>query len=385
MNYSQNISPTAVILTATELSTITGQSMQDPTNIIYNPDGGTPPTPPNPPGTTVSALSFTPNLSLPQEVISVTTPHLNTPDCPIVQFSVYVSDLNLTTNVIPPGIMETNLYAKADSKTDENNIGLRFYLLGRITGTSTYVNLVPNGSDVEYIYDSTSSQLISLNMYIQSVIELYSYDLLQIVVTTRNLGSNNHISEIYFQSSNTYSHIHTTFSIAGSIGPTGFTGSTGYTGYTGFTGSTGYTGFTGSTGFTGPAGSATNTGATGATGAGGTIAYYANYYGVLNQTINSTATQISFQNITNQNGISVDVSSNITFQYPGTYEITSLLQVNAIVGSVLNYWYRLNGVDIPNSSVQYNFSETGIQLIVPNILIFNANAGDIISIWRRIR
>jgi len=123
------------------------------------------------------------------------------------------------------------------------------------------------------------------------------------------------------------------------------------------------------------------TGAIGATGAGGTIAYYGNYYGVLNQTINATATQMSFQNISNQFGISVDVSSNITFQYPGTYEINSLLQVNATVGSVLIYWYRLNGVDIANSGVQYNFSESGIQMIVTNILMFNANAGDRISIW----
>ena len=247
MNYSENISPTGVTLTPEELSTITGQTIQAPTSIIYNPDGGSPSTPPNPPGSTVSELSFTPNLSLPQEIITVTTPNINTVDCTVAQFSVYVADLNLTTNIIPPGVMEMNLYAKADSKNDENNIGLRFYLLGRQTGTSTYVNLVANGSDLGYLYDSLTSQLISLNMYIQSVIPLYSYDLLQFVVTTRNLNNNAYTAEIYFQSSNTYSHIHSTFAIAGDIGPTGFTG------YTGYTGPQGVPGYATNTGSTGPA------------------------------------------------------------------------------------------------------------------------------------
>ncbi len=241
MNYSENIVPTSVILTPEELSTITGNTMQAPTNVIYNPNGGSAETPP---GTSVSGLSFSPDLYLPQEIITVTTPNLNTVDCPVAQFSTYVSDLNLTNNIMPPGIMEMNLYGKADTKNDEDNIGVKFYLLARLTGTSTYVNLVPNGSDLEYVFDSLNPRLISLNMYISQVILLDPYDLLQVVVTTRNLNSNSYTAEIYFQSSNTYSHIHSTFAISGDIGPTGPTGYTGYTGPMGIPGSSTNTGST---------------------------------------------------------------------------------------------------------------------------------------------
>ena len=41
---------------------------------------------------------------------------------------------------------------------------------------------------------------------------LSSYVALQVVLTSRNRNSNSHTAEVYFQSSNTYSHLHTTFS-----------------------------------------------------------------------------------------------------------------------------------------------------------------------------
>ena len=221
MNYAQNISPTGPILTAGQLTTITGQSMQNPTNVTYNPNGGIPATPPVPPGSTVSALSLTPNLALAQQTITFTTPNNNTTDVPVTQFAIYKSSLNLDYDYIPPGIMEMNIYAKADSINDKDNIGLRFYLLGRRITDASYVNLVANGSDLVYLYDSTSSQLMTLDLLIGSVISLTPYDLLQVVVTSRNRNNNPHTAEIYFQSSNTYSHMHTTFALPGMTGPTG--------------------------------------------------------------------------------------------------------------------------------------------------------------------
>lgn len=208
--------------------------------------------------------------------------------------------------------------------------------------------------------------------------------------------------------SNSYTFLNVNIFTTGSIGPTGPNGSigvrgytgytgprgnTGYTGYTGPRGNTGVTGYTGYTGYTGPVGvpgTSSNTGATGATGpigsigptgAGGTIAYYGNYYSTDNQTINFTPTQISFPNNFEQFGISVDSASNITFAYAGTYQIKGLLQVDANNNAVLNYWYKLNGNDVDNSSFQYNFSGGAFQLVATNSFIFNANAGDVISLW----
>jgi hypothetical protein len=67
---------------------------------------------------------------------------------------------------------------------------------------------------------------------------------------------------VYFQTSDTYSHIHTSIGVPGAVGATGPQGPTGLAGATGVTGPTGATGATGVTGATGPVG------ATGATGAG---------------------------------------------------------------------------------------------------------------------
>ena len=269
MNYTENISPTGPKLTANELQTITGQLMQNPTNLIYNPNGGTPSTPPNPPGTTVSELVLTPNLTLAQETITFSTPASNTIDVPIVQFAIYKSNLNLDYDYIPPGIMEMNIYAKANSNNDKDDIGLRFWLIGRKFSDGTYVNLVSNGSDIVYLYDFVSLQIFHVNMYIQNPIQLVLYDLLQVVITSRNRNSASHTAQVYFQSSNTYSHMHTTFALIGNTGPTGVTGNTGPIGSTGHTGYTGPTGVTGVTGNTGPTGSTGYTGYTGPTGVTG--------------------------------------------------------------------------------------------------------------------
>ena len=65
-----------------------------------------------------------------------------------------------------------SIYAKADSQNDIDNIGLRFFILGHYTGqnftsASSYNNLVTNGSDLNYLYDFTTSQKIDLDLIIQ--------------------------------------------------------------------------------------------------------------------------------------------------------------------------------------------------------------------------
>jgi hypothetical protein len=148
--------------------------------------------------------------------------------------------------------------------------------LGRQISDSTYVNLFTNGSDLNYLYDHTSSQKIDCDLYITNPVNISSYDLFQIVITSRNLNNNAHQADIYFQSSNTYSHLHTSVGIPGSTGPQGNTGSTGPQGNTGSTGYTGYTGpqgFTGYTGYTGPQGETGYTGYTGPQGETGYTGY----------------------------------------------------------------------------------------------------------------
>jgi hypothetical protein len=185
-----------------------------------------------------------------------------------------------------------NIYAKASSNSDINHIGLRFFLLGRLASDQTYVNLVANGSDLVFLTDHTTTQKITLSMYISTLIDLTPYDMLVIVITSKNDNSSTHSAQIYFQTSNTYSHIHTSFASVGPIGPTGNTGLAGPTGPTGPSGNIGPAGVTGPTGPTGPTGiqgligptgpvgptgiqgipgTSSNTGATGPTGPSGNI------------------------------------------------------------------------------------------------------------------
>jgi hypothetical protein len=151
-------------------------------SITYNGSGTTP----NPPNGQISSLDLNPNLSLSQMVIKYTTTNSNTIDFPLVQFAIYKTTLVNYPNYIPPGTWDMNLYAKADTQNDEFAIGLRFFLLGRNSSTGVYTSLVPNGSDLTYLYDSHISQKITMTMYIQSVIDITNYDLLYIVVTSRN-------------------------------------------------------------------------------------------------------------------------------------------------------------------------------------------------------
>jgi hypothetical protein len=126
-----------------------------------------------------------------------------------------------------------NIYAKADSNNDKDNIGLRFFLLGRNKTTLQYTSLVPSGSDLVYLFDSVVSQVMTLTMYIPYLIQLADYDMLSMIITSRNRNANSHQAELYFQTSNTYSHLHTSFEKFGPTGPSGPTGATGATGPTG--------------------------------------------------------------------------------------------------------------------------------------------------------
>jgi hypothetical protein len=249
LNYIEDTSPTLTPLTPAQLTTITGQTIQATTATTITPTTNT----------DVSLLSLTPDLTDPQTTISFQTPNSNTVDAMVVQFAIFRNQITGTPTIIPPGIWELTLYAKADAGNDIDNIGLRYFLLGRNSSTGVYTNLVANGSDLVYLYDSVSSQGLALSLIVGTTIDISSYDLLQIVITSRNRNATNHEAQVYFQSSNSYSHLHTTFTALGPTGPAGPTGPTGATGI-GVTGPTGSIGPTGSTGSIGP------TGITGPTG-----------------------------------------------------------------------------------------------------------------------
>jgi hypothetical protein len=252
MNYAQDTSPVYTPLTTAQLTTITGQTMNAPTSITYSPTQNT----------DVSLLSLSPDLTAAQTTITVSTAANTTSETPVVQFAIDRTNITGSPTTLSPGIWGMNLYAKANANSDVDDIGFRFYIIGR-TSAGAFTNLITGGSEVEAVTNHVSIQQLVLVLPIQTPVTISSYTQLFVVVTALNNVAATHTAQVYFQSRNTYSYITTSFPIQGPTGaqgptgPQGFTGSQGFTGPQGFTGSQGFTGpqgFTGSQGFTGPTG-----------------------------------------------------------------------------------------------------------------------------------
>ena len=60
-----------------------------------------------------------------------------------------------------------SIYAKACTNEDVDNVGLRYFLMGHSSRTGNYIDLVPNGSKLNYVYDCNKSQKINLDLHIQ--------------------------------------------------------------------------------------------------------------------------------------------------------------------------------------------------------------------------
>jgi hypothetical protein len=200
LNYSESTIPPFLPLTNLQLTSIIGGSFTTP-SITYAPSQNT----------NTSLLTLVPNLSLAQYILTFTIGAVST-KYPIAQFAIPKSDISGIGNYINPGIWAMNIYAKADSNADRDKIRLKYYLLGRQTVGGLYDNLVTLGSDNLYILDQLAERIYELNLYIQNPIDVTIYDLFQVVVIAENINATNHTALVYFQSSNTYSHIHTNLS-----------------------------------------------------------------------------------------------------------------------------------------------------------------------------
>jgi hypothetical protein len=113
-----------------------------------------------------------------------------------------------------------NIYSKANANGDRDNIGIRWWMLG-CDSSNNLTNLVTSGSGIAYVYDSATPQQLTLSMIIQNSINISSYTNLVILTTVHNKTASSHSCQLYYQSPNSYSHIHTSIGIPGPTGPTG--------------------------------------------------------------------------------------------------------------------------------------------------------------------
>jgi len=137
-------------------------------------------------------------------------------------------------------------------------------------------------------------------------------------------------------------------------------------------------------------GSTVPTWATVATGIG-TTGYWGSFWDTTNQTAASTTVAYTINIGTtdpNNNGVSIVSGNQITVAYAGVYNIQYSIQFQNVGTGNKNYntdvWFRLNGVDIPDSNSIYwiaskNSTVNGEMIAAVNY-VMSLNAGDYIQI-----
>jgi hypothetical protein len=176
----------------------------------------------------------------------------------------------------------------------------------------------------------------------------------------------------------------------GAIGPTGPTGANstvaGPTGPTGNTGAS-ITGPTGASGIAGPTGP---TGALGPTGPGGALAYWGSFWDTTTQTAAAVNTPqaITINSAdTANNGVSVGLTSRVTFANAGVYSITFSIQFTntSTSNGSTQVWLRKNGTDIADTNSHYDVPDKQGSSFSSEILtvnyVLNLAASDYIQVY----
>jgi hypothetical protein len=146
-------------------------------------------------------------------------------DVPVNTFANYLSDLN-NPLFIPPGIWDLNIFASLNTS---NGVFIKFQLFGRDGGG---VETQLGGTSSSVAITSTLSAQYSASLDLP-YIDLTPYTSLVVKVLADNPSNTNRTLTTYYESSSSYSHIHSSFGVLGNTGPTGLQGMTGPTGPTG--------------------------------------------------------------------------------------------------------------------------------------------------------
>ena len=138
-------------------------------------------------------------------------------------------------------------------------------------------------------------------------------------------------------------------------------------------------------------GSVGATGATGATGAGGALGYWGSFWSTQDQQAAGTtgAYPITYNNTDpDSNGVSIVSNSQITFSYPGVYNIEFSAQADRVSGSgtdTIDIWFRKNGTDIPDSNgiITVSGNAAAAKTIAAWNYMSQVNANDYVELmWR---
>jgi hypothetical protein len=126
-------------------------------------------------------------------------------------------------------------------------------------------------------------------------------------------------------------------------------------------------------------------GATGSCTPGSGLGYFGSFLDTTTQTNNSSVNLMTFNvSDANNDGVTIQNGSRITFANPGTYNIQFSAQVNRLSGgneTDLDIWFKQNGANIPNSNSAVTV-QSNAHKVVPswNIFVTTTNTNEYVEI-----
>lgn len=112
---------------------------------------------------------------------------------------------------------------------------------------------------------------------------------------------------------------------------------------------------------------------------------YGSFYDTTSQvaTVINTATAITFNSTDLSRGVYLGTpTSRVYVDTPGIYNFDTSFQLDKTAGGVgLFYlWFRLNGVDVPNSASQIRIQGNNAEIFASLNYFFDLNAGDYVEL-----
>jgi hypothetical protein len=111
---------------------------------------------------------------------------------------------------------------------------------------------------------------------------------------------------------------------------------------------------------------------------------YGSFYDTTTQvaTVINTATAITFNNTDLSNGVVLSTTSRVMVDTPGIYNFDTSFQLDKTAGGtgLFYFWFRLNGVDVPDSASQIRIQGNNAEVFSSLNYFFNLNAGDYVEL-----
>lgn len=112
---------------------------------------------------------------------------------------------------------------------------------------------------------------------------------------------------------------------------------------------------------------------------------YASFVSNTDQTTTAnTATAITWDSMPFGDGVSLgSPASRVVFEEEGYYMISFSVQITSTSASTktLYFWPRVNGTDIPNSTIKVSLHNNGGTIVMSRSAIFNFSAGDYLQAY----